>query len=62
MTNFKEMRARVTMKSDHNNLAISDTRLRMHIAAVPRDYEIAAVDVVVHLPPASIEHREAEQA
>lgn len=60
MTIFKEMRARVTMKSDHNNLAISDTRLRMHIAAVPRDYEIAAVDVVIHLRPADEDHRMVE--
>ncbi len=60
MTIFKETRARVTMKSDRNNLVISDTSLRMCIAAVPRDYEIAAVDVVIHLRPADEDHRMVE--
>lgn len=57
MTIFKEMRARVTMKSDRNNLAISDTSLLVRIADVPHDYEIAAVDVVVHLRPADEDYR-----
>lgn len=60
MTIFKETRARVTMKADRNSLAISDTGLRVRIAAVPRDYEIAAVDVVVHLRPADEDHRTVE--
>ncbi|RDE07756.1 hypothetical protein [Pelagibacterium lacus] len=60
MTIFKETRARVTMKSDSNNLAISDTGLRVRIAAVPRDYEIAAVDVVIHLRPAGEDYRTAD--
>lgn len=60
MTIFKETRARVTMKSDRNNLAISDTGLRVRIAAVPRDYEIAVADVVVHLRPADDDYRTVE--
>lgn len=32
----------------------------MHIGALPRDYEIAAVDVVVHLRPTDKDYRAAD--